>query len=808
MKIKLQTILIMAFLLALQPAYAQYAGGNGRGDFALTAAGLQIFSCTNPTVAGSIGTNQTICYGTKPSALTSVTLPSNYGGTLEYKWQYSTDSLSFTDIDHDSIGYVPGTLTDTTWYKRLVRVDCKTDWVGAAESNVVKITVLPDFTAGSIKKTGETICYNGDPAQIGDSIPASGGDASISYQWQSSLNAGFTGTPTDIGTNAASYDPPTGLLATTWYRRQAKDETCNTSWNTSAEVWKVTIHPKPVANAGTDASIVEGETHTLSDASAENYTSVSWTTSGDGSFSSASSLTPVYTPGLDDIAAGEAELCLTAVAENPCTVDSVNCMTLTIQRHPTISITSPVTGSSVYSNPVTISGTAADADDNLDKIQVKLNGGTWQTATGTDTWTIDLDLVAGKNTILARAKDATDLYSDTATINVLLSIQVINIPQGWSAISSYLTPLNPALPVMMDEITNNQNLVIMLSEYGVYWPSQNYNTIGNWNVEKGYKVKMTSAQEFTVRGDTLVSRSINLTKGYHIIPVLSNVACPVSSVFADPLNDIFFMYDVKTNALYWPQGEIFNLTSLLPGKGYIASFNKAVTLTYPAYSGLKSGIMTDEVEPALIGPWPLVRTADVHFVSLKSEALNTLENIDFIGAFDSFGSCIGYAEVDGRSGNYLLTMFGNDETTDFKDGGEAGEPISFRAFNSSTSEETTLIAEFNTSFPNADGLFVSNGMSEIIRFKESATGIGETGIVCDIQVYPNPAKDVVNINLTTPKAWVGFKATLISAEGKVVNTFTISGIQTILNVQDLQPGIYILKFENAENVVIKRLVIQ
>jgi hypothetical protein len=48
----------------------------------------------------------------------------------------------------------------------------------------------------------------------------------------------------------------------------------------------------------------------------------------------------------------------------------------------------------------------------------------------------------------------------------------------------------------------------------------------------------------------------------------------------------------------------------------------------------------------------------------------------------------------------------------------------------------------------------------------------------------------------------------MTADGKTVKTFTISGNQTQLNVQDLQPGIYILKFENAENVVIKRLVIQ
>jgi hypothetical protein len=62
-----------------------------------------------------------------------------------YKWQYATatDSTAFSDIAHDSIGYVPGTLTETTWYKRLARVSCKTDWVGAAESNKVKITVWP-----------------------------------------------------------------------------------------------------------------------------------------------------------------------------------------------------------------------------------------------------------------------------------------------------------------------------------------------------------------------------------------------------------------------------------------------------------------------------------------------------------------------------------------------------------------------------------------------------------------------------------------------------------------------------------------
>jgi hypothetical protein len=48
----------------------------------------------------------------------------------------------------------------------------------------------------------------------------------------------------------------------------------------------------------------------------------------------------------------------------------------------------------------------------------------------------------------------------------------------------------------------------------------------------------------------------------------------------------------------------------------------------------------------------------------------------------------------------------------------------------------------------------------------------------------------------------------MTTDGKTVKTFTISESQTQLNVQDLKPGVYILKVENAENLVIKMLVIQ
>ena len=68
------------------------------------------------------------------------------------------------------------------------------------------------------------------------------------------------------------------------------------------------------ANAGTDTEICADETHQCQ-GTASFYNSVTWSTSGDGQFSNASSLTPIYTPGTTDISNGGVTLSLTAYGD-------------------------------------------------------------------------------------------------------------------------------------------------------------------------------------------------------------------------------------------------------------------------------------------------------------------------------------------------------------------------------------------------------------------------------------------------------------------------------------------------------------
>ena len=78
----------------------------------------------------------------------------------------------------------------------------------------------------------------------------------------------------------------------------------------------LTIIKKPVVFAGTDATINEGETHILNEATALEYTSLEWSSTGTGSFDNPGTLNPEYTPGTGET--GIISLILTGYGNNPC----------------------------------------------------------------------------------------------------------------------------------------------------------------------------------------------------------------------------------------------------------------------------------------------------------------------------------------------------------------------------------------------------------------------------------------------------------------------------------------------------------
>ncbi|MDN3676656.1 hypothetical protein QWY90_04950 [Flavobacterium paronense] len=182
-------------------------------------------------------TGQTICSGGTPTIIGSATAASGGDGIITYKWQANGVDIASSN----SATYTPTAgLTVTTTYTRWVKDGtCNTTFTQSTGSWTV--TVYAAFTAGAINSTGQAVCLNGDPAVIGSTTAASGGDGTITYKWQAN--------GVDIpSSNSATYDPPAGIVTATTYTRWAKDGTCNTTFTLSTGSWFVSINALPTVS--------------------------------------------------------------------------------------------------------------------------------------------------------------------------------------------------------------------------------------------------------------------------------------------------------------------------------------------------------------------------------------------------------------------------------------------------------------------------------------------------------------------------------------------------------------------------------
>lgn len=162
--------------------------------------------------AGTIKTNQSICYNSTPTLLSFQNLPSGAGESYSYQWQVSSDSLLFTDIPNaNGIIFSPSALTSTTFYRLKVtsNLGC-----GSMLTNVIRIKVYELFVGPSISAS-DTVCYATDADTIEISVKASGGNGLYAYQWQSSTN---TINWTSIVGQTSNHYQPVGLTVTTYYR--------------------------------------------------------------------------------------------------------------------------------------------------------------------------------------------------------------------------------------------------------------------------------------------------------------------------------------------------------------------------------------------------------------------------------------------------------------------------------------------------------------------------------------------------------------------------------------------------------------
>jgi hypothetical protein len=170
----------------------------------------------------------------------------------------------------------------------------------------VTIHKVPEVDAGpenQILCEGPNI-INGASVNYGDTLQWSGGDGT--FTGGDTLTPIYTPGPTDLINGTVTLT----LTATAF-------NSCSSPISDSVTFQ---VNAAPIANAGPNASVCANNSFTLSGASASNYSSLTWSSSGTGAFDSTAAEKPVYTPSLGDISSGFVRLTMTLQQDGCATV--------------------------------------------------------------------------------------------------------------------------------------------------------------------------------------------------------------------------------------------------------------------------------------------------------------------------------------------------------------------------------------------------------------------------------------------------------------------------------------------------------
>ncbi len=551
----------------------------------------------------------------------------------------------------------------------------------------------------------------------------------------------------------------------------------------------------PDVFAGNDLTICEGTTAWLAEAQAQYYSELQWTTAGDGIFDNPQILTAEYTPGAADITAGVVELTLTVESFPPCQIMASSSLTVSIDKLPEIV-------QDLQDQQVPVGSTVQFFVAAVDGKNYQWYGPQGMIAGADDPVFLissaDFEDIGNYHCVVYN--DCGSASSNEATLTVY-EHQIVEIPAGWSGISSYIDPYNAAVTNIFADVASE--LFIISNFEGMYFPGSNVNTLVLWNKQDGYQTKFDSPVDLEFKGLPNTDRSVDLTEGWNYLPVISECPVEIADVFGGNPH-VEFIKEIAGNGVYWPIYGINSIGELLPGKAYFLRSNQNFTANFPECSALKGSFIANPPKPANHTRWNDVHYTPVsHVIALDNSLLQQLKPGDVLGAFTGSGICAGMAEIDANT--RVMTIYGDDPLTDEPDGFEENEAISFRIYNQHSDEERAPEIEFENGFPNTSGLFATNGLSGI-RMAESS-GLEQPLNSEAISVYPNPTNGVVNISGLNSNS----RIEVYNAEGQVLLSRKVSDMENPgsicrVDLSGLPSGLLYIRIADATHIEIQKII--
>jgi hypothetical protein len=414
--------------------------------------------------------------------------------------------------------------------------------------------------------------------------------------------------------------------------------------------------------------------------------------------------------------------------------------------------------------------------------------------TSNETTYIDYDLTSGTYYYEVSAVYDEGESGKTDPVEVTIyDTQIINLNAGYQFSSTRMEIENPDMLVVLSDILNenleyvrNSNGTV-LRKIGPNW----VNGIGDWITTEGYLFKMAGAETLEISGieiDPLTS--IDLYAGFQFVSYLPTVPVDALVAFENILNDNLHYIRNSSGEMLRKIGPnwVNGIGDAMPGEGYLIKMFADDELIYSV--PVKSTLSSIDSKTTNHFTFAGGNAADPVFTIY----VEGLEIGDEVAVFDN-NKMVGASVI--VSENVLENSVPVFSTINSGKGYLEGNEISLKVWNSISGEifetdftfETKYEAYSENIFPAEDGEY-----SIVNVVKGSSVSINE------ILIYPNPAKDIINISSVDEIE----RVSIFNNVGQKVFT----GRSNQINSGNFEVGIYLIRIETNDGIITEKVAIK
>ena len=271
----------------------------------------------------------------------------------------------------------------------------------------------------------------------------------------------------------------------------------------------------------------------------------------------------------------------------------------------------------------------------------------------------------------------------------LVTDQLLELPAGWSNFSVYMLADNMDLGYCLSSIVENV-IIAKDNEGNAYLPDFNFNGVGDVLIGQGYQVKLTNESSILMPGTYQLPEEnpIDLTPGWNLIGYLRLEGADAAAVMADVVanDNLIIAKDFNGNA-YLPEYNFNGIGDMFPTEGYQLKVIEPDQILYLSNDEFYRISALNRTENHAIHNTSFNITDNNMTIVVQDIAWDVLPDDGAeIVAFDKDGNIVGAAIY--TSPVTVLSVWGDDAMTSYKDGMLMSEVVSFKVW---TSNQVTKI---------------------------------------------------------------------------------------------------------------------